>query len=109
MAIKVKAKERAKKAPADRAVTRAPRTRAGRTSTSRISSKNQITIPVEVLRASGLMPGDLVTIKYEREKMSIEKIVDSGESTPWQAWIGASTDLLKDFDWEKERRDAWGE
>jgi AbrB family looped-hinge helix DNA binding protein len=30
---------------------------------SRVSSKNQITLPVEVMRAAGLEPGDEVTIR----------------------------------------------
>lgn len=36
--------------------------RAGRPGRSRISSKNQVTLPVAVLRAAGLKPGDVVRI-----------------------------------------------
>jgi bifunctional DNA-binding transcriptional regulator/antitoxin component of YhaV-PrlF toxin-antitoxin module len=30
---------------------------------SRVSSKNQVTLPVEAMRAAGLQPGDEVTIR----------------------------------------------
>ena len=57
MVSKVKAKKSARK-PA-RKVT-APVQRKGRTSTSRLSSKNQLTVPVDILRSVGLEVGDEV-------------------------------------------------
>lgn len=74
MVTKVKAKKTAttaskkpvKKAAADKAIKKAPvkkakkSARAGRTSTSKLSSKNQLTVPVDILRSIGLTTGDEV-------------------------------------------------
>lgn len=55
MAIKVKAKTNSKSA------------RRGRTSTSKISAKNQVTVPVDILRKSGIKQGDLVDFNISQE------------------------------------------
>ena len=55
MAIKVKAKTKSKSA------------RRGRTSTSKISAKNQVTVPVDILRKSGIKQGDLVDFNISQD------------------------------------------
>ena len=61
MATKVKGKTKAKQKSVRR----------GRTSTSRVSSKNQVTIPVDILRKVGLREGDEVSFAVN-EKNEIE-------------------------------------
>ena len=64
MAGKVKAKKAGKKS-----TIKNPRR--GRATTSRISSKNQITIPVEVLREVNLKPGDKVEFMIDKQERII--------------------------------------
>ena len=104
MASKVKVKKSTKK-PAK--LIKAPLQRAGRTSTSRLSSKNQLTVPVDILRRVGLEVGDEVEFavsdngfielrKYDKMKALDELIAKFG-------------DLYVDFDLAKERKSAWPE
>ena len=104
MAPKVKAKKSARK-PAKK--IKAPLQRAGRTSTSRLSSKNQLTVPVGILRRVGLEVGDDVEFvvndaglielrKYDRMRLLDELIAKFG-------------DIYVDFDLTEERKSSWPE
>lgn len=96
MVSKVKAKGKVAKAPA---------IRKGRTSTSRISSKNQITIPVEILRSTNLTTGDEVEIAINNEgEVVIKKVAPLN---PFQALADAMGDTYVGFDLEKERAYSW--
>ena len=104
MAPKVKAKKTANKPALKRKV---PVQRAGRTSTSRLSSKNQLTVPVDILRRVGLEAGDEVEFvvnnagfielrKYDKMRALDELAAKYG-------------DLFADFDLAEERKSAWPE
>ena len=104
MAPKVKAKKTANKPALKRKV---PVQRAGRTSTSRLSSKNQLTVPVDILRRVGLEAGDEVEFvvndagfielsKYDKMRALDELVAKYG-------------DLFADFDLSEERKSAWPE
>ena len=82
----------------------APATRRGRTTTSRLSSKNQITLPVDVIRQAGFEIGDSLKLTFHGGKVIVEK-----ESPAIKALFGAGNGINEGFDWEKERADAWGE
>ncbi len=69
---------------------------------SRISSKNQVTIPVDVLREAGLKPGDDVRIRrIGRGRVEIERPSD------WvERWAGSMPGVWKPGDID-ELRDEW--
>ena len=99
MATKVKAKRSAKNSTA-------PRPRRGRATSSRISSKNQITIPVEVLREVNLKPGDQIEFMIDKEERIV--LAPSAEQE-WKKTLrklaGTMPDLGKSFDYKKEREE----
>ena len=99
MATNVKAKKTAKKSTT-------PRPRRGRASTSRISSKNQITIPVEVLREVNLKPGDQVEFMIDKEERII--LTPSTEAE-WKKSLrklaGTMPGLSSNFNYKKEREE----
>jgi bifunctional DNA-binding transcriptional regulator/antitoxin component of YhaV-PrlF toxin-antitoxin module len=98
MVSKVKASKKVKNIAA-------PKARAGRTSTSRISSKNQVTIPVEVLRNSNLLTGDEVEfIINDRGAVEVKKV---RPYNAFQALADAAGDTYIGFDLEEERRLNW--
>ncbi len=102
MATKVKAK---KKAPATGRKPAVKQQRRGRSSTSRISAKHQVTIPVEVLRNSNLMIGDEVEISVnESGVVEVKKVAPYN---PFQALADAMGDTYIGFDLEKERAESW--
>ena len=45
--------------------------RRGRTSTSRLSSKNQVTLPVDIVRSAGLDAGDIVNFEVKAGRIII--------------------------------------
>ena len=99
MVSKVKAKGKVAKA------VKTPAIRKGRTSTSRISSKNQITIPVEILRSTGFGEGDEVEIAINNDgEVVIKKVAPFN---PFQALADAAGDTYIGFDLEKERAESW--
>ena len=102
MAIKVKAKKKA--APARKAPV-VKQQRRGRSSTSRISAKHQVTIPVEVLRSSNLEIGDEVEITVNENGVGEVKKVAT--INPFQALADAMGDTYVGFDLEKERAESW--
>lgn len=96
MVSKVKVKKKARTAPA---------IRRGRTSTSRISAKNQVTIPVEVLRNAGFTTGDEVEFVLNNEgAIEVKKVVPYNA---FQALADAAGDTYIGFDLEKERAESW--
>ena len=99
MAGKVKAKKTGKKS-----TTKSPRR--GRATTSRISSKNQITIPVEVLREVNLKPGDKVEFMIDKQERII--LAPSDQAT-WKKNLmqlaGSMPELGSNFDYKKERQE----
>ena len=102
MATEVKAKK--KSAPAKK-VQAVKQQRRGRSSTSRISAKHQVTIPVEVLRNSNLAIGDEVEIKVnDNGVVEVKKVAPVNLFQQLAEEVG---DALNGFDWEKERAQAW--
>ena len=96
--VKVKKKSSPKRIPSTAAQRR------GRTSTSRISSKNQLTVPVDILRKAGLSEGDDVRFMYlEDGSISVVKAANSNEI---MQFAGALTGLYDGFDLDEERN-SW--
>ena len=98
MATKVKAKRPAKKSTS-------ARPRRGRATSSRISSKNQITIPVEVLREMSLKPGDRVEFHINKDNRLVVTPVDSEWLKTLDEILGSMTDVYEGFDLQKEREE----
>jgi bifunctional DNA-binding transcriptional regulator/antitoxin component of YhaV-PrlF toxin-antitoxin module len=81
-------------------------TRRGRTSSSRISSKNQVTIPVEMLRDLGLESGDFVNFTSDgKKRITLFK----GDEPQWKSamreLIGSEPGLGERYDYKKEREE----
>lgn len=105
MKSKVKAKAKPVKSAKKKAAAPVKQIRRGRSSTSRISAKHQITIPVEVLRNSNLAIGDEVEISInENGVVEVKKVVPYN---PFQALADAMGDTYVGFDLEKERAESW--
>ena len=90
-----------KKAPVDKAKKSA---RAGRTSTSKLSSKNQLTVPVDILRSIGLTTGD--EVEFSVNDAGFIEVKPVVEENPIMRLVGIGTDIYKDFDLEKDR-ESW--
>ena len=101
MAPKVKAKKTANKPALKRKV---PVQRAGRTSTSRLSSKNQLTVPVDILRRVGLEAGD--EVEFVVNDAGFIQIQVEGHANSVLNLVGKYGDLFTGFDLEAER-DSW--
>ena len=82
---------------------KAPVRRVGRTVRSRISSKNQITIPVQILRAQGLHQGD--EVEFALNSAGFIEVHPLAATGPL-AFAGAFADLFEGFDLEQERN-SW--
>ena len=99
MTGKVKAKKAGKKS-----TIKNPRR--GRATTSRISSKNQITIPVEVLREVNLKPGDKVEFMIDKQERII---LAPSDQASWKKNLmqlaGSMPELGSNFDYKKERQE----
>ena len=110
-AAKAAGKKPAKKAVATKAVKKAPvdkakkSARAGRTSTSKLSSKNQLTVPVDILRSIGLTTGDEVEFTVNDAGFIEVKPVVS-ELNPVLELAGKYSKAFKNFDLAKER-EGW--
>jgi len=110
-AAKAAGKKSAKKAVATKAVKKAPvdkakkSARAGRTSTSKLSSKNQLTVPVDILRSIGLTTGDEVEFTVNDAGFIEVKPVVS-ELNPVLELAGKYSKAFKNFDLAKER-EGW--
>ena len=95
------ASKAAKKAPVEKAMKSA---RAGRTSTSKLSSKNQLTVPVDILRSIGLTTGD--EVEFSVNDAGFIEVKPVLEENPIMRLVGIGTDIYKDFDLEKDR-ESW--
>ena len=110
-AAKAAGKRPAKKAAVVKAVEKAPvikakkSARAGRTSTSKLSSKNQLTVPVDILRSIGLTTGDEVEFSVNDAGFIEVKPVVS-ELNPVLELAGKYSKAFKNFDLAKER-EGW--
>ena len=82
-----------------------PKTRAGRTSTSRISSKNQVTIPVDILRAIGLQAGDDVEFAMNDAGFIEARKVE--EKNLFLELSRVAGDTYRGFNLEEERKLNW--
>ena len=89
------------KAPVDKAKKSA---RAGRKSTSKLSSKNQLTVPVDILRSIGLTTGD--EVEFSVNDAGFIEVKPVIEENPIMRLVGIGTDIYKDFDLEKDR-ESW--
>lgn len=96
----MKAKVKAKKK-----TTTPIRTRKGRTTSTRLSAKNQITLPVDIIRKAGFKVGDTINCTVNKEG----KIELYAHENRIMSLFGAGNGIYDDFDWEKERADAWPE
>jgi bifunctional DNA-binding transcriptional regulator/antitoxin component of YhaV-PrlF toxin-antitoxin module len=96
MKVKVKAKEK---------TAVAVKTRKGRTTTTRLSAKNQITLPVDIIRKAGFKVGDTINCTVTKEG----RIELSPPENPIMTLIGAGNGIFDDFDLEAERAYSWGE
>ena len=101
MAPKVKVKKSAKR-PAPK--PKQPAQRAGRTSTSRLSSKNQLTVPVDILRRVGLAAGD--EVEFVVNDAGFIQIQVMGDANPVLNLVGAFPGIFDEFDQERVRA-AW--
>ena len=98
MIVKVKAK---KSAPKPRPKVKAPAQRKGRTSTSRLSSKNQLTVPVDILRRVGLEAGD--EVEFAVNDAGFIQIGVAGSRNSVLDLVGAFPGIFDTFDQESER------
>ncbi len=105
MKSKVKAKAKPGKSAKKKVAAPIKQIRRGRSSTSRISAKHQITIPVEVLRNSNLQIGDDVEIRVNSE--GVVEVKKVAPINPFQALADAAGDTYIGFDLEKERAESW--
>jgi bifunctional DNA-binding transcriptional regulator/antitoxin component of YhaV-PrlF toxin-antitoxin module len=109
-AAKAAGKKPAKNAVAAKAVKKAPvdkakkSARAGRKSTSKLSSKNQLTVPVDILRSIGLTTGD--EVEFSVNDAGFIEVKPVIEENPIMRLVGIGTDIYKDFDLEKDR-ESW--
>jgi AbrB family looped-hinge helix DNA binding protein len=82
-------------------------------SKSRISSKGQITLPMQVRERLGVGSGDQVEFFFDGERTVVKPVRPEGN--PFEKWIGIAKDRVPaDFDpvaWQREIRgwDAWDE
>jgi len=82
-------------------------------SKSRISSKGQITLPMQVRERLGVGSGDQVEFYFDGERTVVKPVRPEGN--PFEKWIGIAKDRVPaDFDpiaWQREIRgwDAWDE
>ena len=77
-------------------------TRKGRTNSSRLSSKHQVTIPVDVMREAGFKVGDELIFKVEDNQVTIQT-----RRQDLLAWIAGFNGFYDGYDFAAERADAW--
>jgi bifunctional DNA-binding transcriptional regulator/antitoxin component of YhaV-PrlF toxin-antitoxin module len=83
---------------------KAKKTRKGRTTSTRLSSKNQVTLPIEVIRKAGFKVGDTIHCAVDEEG----KILLTHPENPMLKFAGIATGVYDDFDLRAER-DSWDE
>ena len=104
MVTKVKAKKTPIKRVRKVVVVKKPAQRAGRTSTSRLSAKNQLTVPVDILRRVGLEVGDEVEFVVNDAGFMHIQMIKSKNSV--LDLVGAFPGVFDEFDQDKER-ESW--
>ena len=77
-------------------------TRKGRTNSSRLSSKHQVTIPVDVMREAGFKVGDELVFKVEDNQVVVTK-----QRVDLLKWIASLNGFYDGYDFAAERADAW--
>ncbi|MEJ7793125.1 MAG: AbrB/MazE/SpoVT family DNA-binding domain-containing protein [Gaiellaceae bacterium] len=79
-----------------------------RTGYTRLSSKNQVTIPLEVVRAAGASPGDEFKVVQEDGKIVLEREQTLGERRreAIEKYAGSFTGLYPP-NYLEELRDEW--
>ncbi len=70
--------------------------------TTAISSKHQVTIPVDAMRAAGLHPGDRLQARAD----GAGRVVLERSTEPLEEFLGALTGTYEGFDLDK-LRDEW--
>ncbi len=73
-----------------------------RRGTTAISSKHQVTIPVDAMREAGFRPGDRLRARAD----GVGKVVLEREVEPLDAFLGALTGVYEGFDLDA-LRDEW--
>ncbi len=68
----------------------------------RVSSKNQVTLPVEVMRSAGIAPGDEVTIRRNADG----EIVIAARDSRVRRHAGIAAGIYRDGELN-ELRDEW--
>jgi AbrB family looped-hinge helix DNA binding protein len=68
----------------------------------KVSSKNQVTIPVEAMRAAGLRAGDEITVRPIREG----EIMIAAKGSRVRRHAGIATNIYKDRELDR-LRDEW--
>ena len=77
-------------------------TRKGRGNSSRLSSKHQVTIPVDVMREAGFKVGDEILFSVEEKKIVITK-----KPLDLLEWVASLGGFYDGYDFAAERADAW--
>ncbi len=77
-------------------------TRKGRGNSSRLSSKHQVTIPVDVMREAGFKVGDELVFKVEDNQVVVTK-----QRVDLLKWIASLNGFYDGYDFAAERADAW--
>jgi bifunctional DNA-binding transcriptional regulator/antitoxin component of YhaV-PrlF toxin-antitoxin module len=75
---------------------------ARRRGTTAVSSKHQVTIPVDAMREAGFRPGDRLTAHVDGPG----RVVLEREADPLDAFLGALTGVYEGFDLDAFR-DEW--
>ena len=104
MESKVRAKKKPIKTPRKVSPAKTPAQRAGRTSTSRLSTKNQLTVPVDILRSVGLEAGD--EVEFALNDAGFIELRSYDKMRALDELAAKYGDLFADFDLEAER-DSW--
>ena len=80
--------------------------RRGRSSTSRISTKNQVTIPVEILREVNMKSGDTVKFISNGEgQISLIKHEEPKWKSAMRELIGSEPGFHERYDYKREREE----
>ena len=69
---------------------------------TRVSSKNQVTLPIDVLMTAGVRPGDSLMV----EAKSTGEIVLRREEDPLERYIGSMTGMFPP-NYLRDLRDEW--
>ena len=85
-------------------VSTAKARRKGRGNSSRLSSKHQVTIPVDVMRQAGFKVGDELVFRVQDGSVVIQPITDAQKFLSLIGFLGG---IYEGYDHEAEMADAW--